>query len=71
MPKTTCLLYHKAIELIEQDIRSRGKDVTTNWTVDGHRGKRNIIVDSVVAFEQSPSDSVGAFIGNYTHLHFP
>ena len=62
---------NKACEMIKADVRSRDKNIIVSWTFDGNKGKRQILVNAVLAFEQVPADAFGGFKGAFTHLQFP
>ena len=69
--RTRSYAVNKACEMIKADARSRDKNVVVSWTTDGNKGKRQILVNDVLAFEQVPADALGAFKGAFTHLQFP
>ena len=59
----------KAVELLKQDSRSRGKEVVDEWKC-AEKGKRTVSVEGQVCFVQNASDMSGRFLEPYAHLHF-
>ena len=62
---------NKAAELIKTDTRSATKTVTSNWQTGTDKGKRQVLVDQVVVFEQNVGDTSGRFLGAFQHLCLP
>ena len=62
---------NKARDLVKASSEAQGKTVTEDWQVGGNRGKRQILVDGIVAFEQLPVDPAGIFKGAFSYLKLP
>ena len=57
-----------AHDLIKADPAAQGKTTKPEWMCDGNRGKRQVLVDGYIAFEQLPNDLSGIFKGPFAKL---
>jgi hypothetical protein len=58
---------YKALEMIKEDSKTKGRKATIDWNMP----VRKVKIDDNAVFEQEKDDLIGTFAAPYEHLHIP